>query len=94
MDLAGMDILEKQKKMKMTILHRAGGVWHQEEVGRLAVSLQTVICRRPQFPEHLVAFGHYTKEETLKALINGAAYTATQIIGLYNEKLPFTPSFI
>jgi hypothetical protein len=94
MDLLAMQVAENRRKLKMTVLHREGGVWHQIEVGRLVNGLMTEVSQLPKHPEHLVLFGHYTKEETLKALLGGQAYTALQITGVDSKELPFVPGFI
>lgn len=94
MDLMAMQIAENRSKLKTTVLHRQGGVWHQVEVGRLVSGLMTEVSQHPKHPEHLVLFGHYTKEETLRALLGGQAYTALQVTGTDSKELPFVPGFI
>jgi len=93
MDLLAMQVVENRRNLKMTVLHRAGGVWHHVEVGRLVNGLMTEVSQLQKYPEHLVLFGHYTKEETLKALLGGQAYTAVQVIGTDSKELPFVPGF-
>ena len=92
MDLVGINIAERRRSLKMTILHRSGGVWHSFEVGKLVNGLMTELSQHPRHPEYLILFGHYSKEEALKALGGGQAYTATQITGMDNKELPFVPS--
>ncbi|MBI5004226.1 hypothetical protein HZC00_03980 [Candidatus Kaiserbacteria bacterium] len=93
MNLVAMQIAESRRKIKMTILYRAGGVWHKSEIGKLANGLVTEVSQLPEHPEHLVVFGHHTKEETLRALGRGVAYTVTQVVGIYQKDLPFVPGF-
>lgn len=94
MNLLALDRESRMKNLKMTILFRSGGTWNKLEVGRLINGLMTETSQHPQHPEHMILFGHHTKEETLKALLGGPAYTAEQVTGLHDPKLPFTPSFI
>jgi hypothetical protein len=93
MNLVAMGIAESRRETKMTILHRPDGVWHVSEVGRLINCLTIAASEHPQYPEYLIVFGHYTKEETLQALGGGVAYTATQITGMDHRDLPFVPNF-
>ncbi len=93
MDLVGMMVAENRRNLKMTVLHRPGGTWHQSEVDKLVNGLKTEARQHPQHPEHLILFGHYTKEATLKALGGGQAYTATQVVGTDCKELPFKPGF-
>lgn len=44
-DLTGMHMAENRKKLKMTVLHRPGGVWYQTEINRLAGGLMTEVTR-------------------------------------------------
>lgn len=81
----------QRKELKYTVLHRPNGVWHESEVARLIDGLPTEVSRLPKFPEYLILFGHFTKEETLKAIMGGVAYTATQVTG--TKDLPFHPGF-
>jgi hypothetical protein len=91
MNLTALELVEKRRNLKMTILHRPSGVWHQSEVGKIINGLMTEASRHPQHPEYLILFGHHTKESTLKALGGGVAYTASQIVGADNKELPFAP---
>jgi hypothetical protein len=91
MDLVGMQVRENMRNLKLTVLHRPGGIWSNVDVSRLANGLMTEVYNHPKHPEHLILFGHYSKEQTLEALLGGMAYTATQLVGLNNEALPFKP---
>lgn len=93
MNLMAMVVAENRRKLKMTVLHRAGGTWYQSEVVRLTNGLMTEVSWDPQHPEYLVLYKHHTKESTLEALIGGQAYTATQVIGTDSKELPFVPGF-
>ena len=93
MDLLAINLAEKRRNLKMTILHRPGGIWHHSEVAKLVQGLTTEVSQHPKHPEHVVLFGHYTKEQTLKAIGGGIAYTATQVTGIQDERLPFIPGF-
>jgi cytochrome c-type biogenesis protein CcmH/NrfG len=94
MNLVAMQIAENRRTIKMTVLRREGGTWNRSEVSKLVNGLTTEASQHPQHPEHLVLFGHYTKDATLKALDGGQAYTATQIVGNDNKDLPFVPGFV
>ncbi|MDD5464095.1 MAG: hypothetical protein PHP62_03020 [Candidatus Moranbacteria bacterium] len=94
MNLMAMQIEENRQKVKMTILRREGGTWQTWEVSNLACGLMTEVSQHPQHPEFLVVFGHYTKEQTLKAHGGGLAYNAIEIIGISDPRLPFIPSFV
>ncbi len=89
MDLFAMQVGENRRKLKMTVLHRKGGAWHESEVGKLVNGLMTEASQHPQHPEYVVLFGHHTKEATLKALGGGQAYTATEVVGTDSKELPF-----
>ena len=89
-----MQIAENRRTIKMTVLHRKGGTWHRTEIDKLVGGLHTEASQQQSRPEHLVLFGHHTKEQTLKALGGGQAYTAVQIVGIDNKQLPFVPGFI
>lgn len=92
MDLHVMRIAENRRKLQTTVLHRPGGKWHGTEVSRLVNGLITEVSEHHKHPEYLIIFGHYTKEQTLKAIGGGVAYTAQQMTGM--EKLPFSPGFV
>lgn len=93
MDLVKMQIDENSRKLRMTVLHRENGTWYQGEVEKLTSGLMTEVSGHPQHPHYLIIFGHHTKDATLKALGGGQAYTATKIVGIDDEKIPFNPSF-
>lgn len=93
MNLVAMQVAENRRNLKMTVLRREGGTWHQSEVGKFTNGLMTEVSGHPQHPEYLVLFGHHTKAATLKALGGGQAYTATEIVGTDNKELPFVPGF-
>lgn len=93
MDLMGIIMADNLRQLKTTVLFRKEGVWHREEVGRLVNGLMTEVSQHPENPEYLVLRGHYTKEETLRALIGGVAYTATQVTGADAPELPFKRPF-
>lgn len=93
MDLIGMEIAENMRKLKLTVLHRPGGTWSDVEVSRLVNGLLTEAYSHQENPEYLILFGHHSKEETLQALLGAMAYTATQLIGINNEELPFRLPF-
>lgn len=93
MNLVAMQVAKYRRNLKMTVLRRKGGSWHRFEVNNLVNGLMTDVSENPQHPEYLVLLGHRTKEETLKALGGGQAYTATEIIGTDNKDLPFVPGF-
>ncbi len=82
---------KSRAELKTTVLYREGGQWHPEEVNRLVNGLMTEASQLPAKPEYVILFGHHTKDETLKALLGGVTYTATQVTGLDNPELPFRP---
>lgn len=85
------EVREKRNNVKMTVLHRPNGQWYRLEISRLVGGLMTEASQRRDFPEYVILFGHYTKEQTLKALWGGEAYTATQVTGL--DGAPFNPGW-
>lgn len=91
MSLTALNVLESRRKLKTTVLYREGGVWHDSEIDRLTMVLQTPVSYHPEHPEIVVLFGHYGKEQALKAIGFGVAFTTTQVVGLDN--LPFDPGF-
>lgn len=91
MNLLAMQRIENRRNAKSTVLHRKGGTWPQTEVNRLVHGLRTEASGLPSQPEYLILFGHYTKGQTLEALLGGVAYTATQVTG--TDRLPFVPGF-
>ncbi len=90
-DLEFMRLLEKRQSLKTTVLHRPGGVWHNQEVSLLVSGLVTEVSQLKRCPEYLIIWGHYTKEQTLAAIGGGVAYTATQMNGV--DSLPFNPGW-
>jgi len=92
-DLQLLMMEENRRNLKVTVLHRPGGKWHDVEVSKLVDGLITEISQHPQHPEYLVVFGHHTKEQTLKALGGGMAYTATQVTGADDPRIPFPTGF-
>lgn len=85
-------IMDGRRALKTTVLHRPGGTWSEIDIGRLVSGLMTEAQERPEFPEHVILFGHHTKEQTFVALQGGMAYTATQITGIEDERLPWRPT--
>ena len=85
------EALKKRRELKTTLLHRPGGVWHQSEINCLVKGLTTEVTSISSHPEHLILFGHFTKEQTLEALLGGTAYTATMMTGV--DGLPFDPGW-
>jgi hypothetical protein len=53
----------------------------------------TEASQRSDHPEYVVLYGHYTKEQTLRALGGGMAYTATQVTGADDPRIPFPTGF-
>ncbi len=94
MDILAMQMEENARTIKLTLLFRPGGVWHNTEVDRLVNGLVTETSQHPKHPSHIVLFGHFTKAQTLEALLGGVAYTATQITGIAHKELPFRPGFM
>ncbi len=93
-DLNLMQIEENRRRLKTTVLYRQNGNWHPLEVGLLTTNLDTEVSCHPKYPEYLILFGHYTKQQTLGALRGCQAYIATQVTGMESDKLPFNPGFI
>ena len=94
MDLVGMKVEDNRRRVKMTVLRRNGGKWHLLEVNRLVVGLKTEASQHPQYSEYVVLFGHFSKEQALKALLGGEAFIATQVIGIQTKDLPFNPGWV
>lgn len=92
MNLMGMQMEENRRTLKTTVLKREGGVWSPQEVSLLVGGLKTEVSQHLKYPECLILFGHFTKEQTLEAIMGGLAYVATQMTGV--DGLPFTPGFV
>lgn len=83
---------EYRSKIGMTVLHRPGGKWSAEEIGKLTSRLATEAIGHPKHPEHLVILGYYTKDKTRRALGTVEPYDQMQTTGLDdNPELPFSP---
>lgn len=89
-----MQVAENQRKLKMTVLYRKGGEWHHSEISKLVGGLGTEVNSHPKHSEYLILMGHYTKEQTLRAIGGGQAYTSIQVVGVDNKELPFVPGFV
>ena len=85
--------IESQRKLKMTILRRKDGEWHQSEIEKLTCGLVTRVSRHPRHPQFLVLFGHHEKGATLEMIGSSHTYTVIEIIGTYSDELPFVPEF-
>lgn len=92
MDLFAMQVAENHHSLRTTLLCRRHGEWHRSEIDALAIGLTTEVVQKPGYPEYLILFKHFTKEETLKALGGGQSYIVNQIVGI--KGLPFDPGFI
>lgn len=92
MDLFAMQLADNRRNLKTTVLHRPGGQWLGVEISRLVGGLNTEVSQHPQHPEYVIIFGHFTKEQTLRAIRGGIAYTATAVTGV--DELPYLPGFI
>ncbi|MFA6437142.1 MAG: hypothetical protein WC242_03190 [Candidatus Paceibacterota bacterium] len=84
---------ENRRNLKVTVLHRPGGKWTNIEVGRLINGLMTEAVQCRDHPEYVVLYGHYTKEQTLEALGGVMAYTAIQVTGADDPRIPFPTGF-
>jgi hypothetical protein len=94
MDLLGMTVRAQRAETKITLLHRPGGTWHRSEVSKLVEGFRNSVCEHPQHPEYLILPEHRTKEEALRILGGGIAFTAKQVLGFNNPALPWIPQFI
>ncbi len=92
-DILGMEIKNWRDSQKVTVLYRKSGTWSPVEVSRLVNALGTVASGLSSFPEYVLLMGDFTKEDTLRALGGGIAYTAKTVIGMDNLELPFKPRF-
>ena len=93
MNLKEMLSTEKRRKLKMTVLHREDGEWHQSEIEKLTCKLVTRAIRHPRHPQLLVLFGHHEKGATLEVIGSSHTHTVIEIVGTYSDKLPFVPEF-
>ena len=93
MDLISRELVNFRNQLKMTILYREGREWYLSEVAKLSNGLVTEVSGHPKHSEYLVLYEHHTKNEILKALGGGQAFTAVQIIGVKSSELPFIPGF-
>ena len=94
MNLIAMQVAENRRTLKMTVLHRKSGEWRHSEISKLTSGLRTEVSSHPKHPEYLILLGYYTKEQTLRVIGGGQAYTASNIVGIDNKELPFSPGFI
>jgi len=94
MDLTGMRREENLRNLKTTVLCRKRGIWSQPEIDRLVSGLVTEVSQHPEYPEYLIIFGHYTKEQVLKTILGGVAFTTRSVTGTDSKELPFYPGFI
>lgn len=88
------DIKTRRAKMEFTVLTRgkgSDGVWHRSEVNRIVNGLSAELYTLPALPQHLILWGHFTKEQVLQAMDGGCTFTAMQVQGLENPELPFRP---
>ena len=92
MDLLAMDLLDKRRKAKFTVLRRQNGTWSSSEISMLVKGLQAEIGSHPRHPEYLVIPGHYTKEAISRIIGDKPSYTVTQVTGVGSKELPFIPS--
>ena len=83
-NMMAQDKIDSQSKIQFTILKRQGGVWHNTEVSRLVNGLRTEAYQHPKHPEYMYLYGHYTKAQTLEAMMGGSAYAAEQVTGVGN----------
>lgn len=89
------DLLDKQSKIDFTVLNRniegGGGVWHDSEISKLTINLNTEVYGRGDKKGYLILNGSFTKKQVLEAIGGGFTFTAEVITGLRNSKLPFKP---
>ncbi len=78
------------ENMRVTMLYRPNGTWTKEELDKLAMNLKTAPLQNPLEPEYVILFEHYSKSIALAAIGGGVAFTATELIGINNPRLPFS----
>jgi hypothetical protein len=67
------------------------GTWKPNEVTAIINGLVTEAYQLESFPQHVILWGGFTKEQVLKAMGGGATFTAEEVVGYENDKLPFRP---
>jgi hypothetical protein len=92
MDLVGMETARRLREMQFTVLHRAGGRWQPSEVSKFVSVLKAAVGGHPRHPEHLILFGHFTRDQVGRVLGTGASYSLENLVGFNNPDLPFTPA--
>lgn len=94
MDLLGMHRENYLRTVNLTILHRPGHGWSNVELSRLVNGLNTLAHGHPSMPEYVILEGHFTKEQSLAAILGGIAFTVTRVRGIESKELPFVPRLI
>lgn len=90
MDLLGLDLVERRKEAKFTVLKRPGGRWQDWEQDRLSLCLKpmAVVATHPRHPEFLVIANEYLRDDIIRALQN-SNFEYQVLQGWNNPDLPF-----
>ena len=91
--LMPLEVERIRREIQLTILHRPSGDWTSSESGRIVNGLMTEMEQHPQYPEYAILFGHYSKQDVLQALSGGVSFTALQVTGVEDERLPWRTRF-
>ena len=89
-DLVGMDLAEKRRKAKFTVLQKSEGNWDNASVSRLTGGLGTECNQLPSCPGSIILWGEYTAEAIANLLGQGSC-THKIVVGFDNPELPFKP---
>jgi len=89
MDLLGLDLVERRRKAKFTVLRRQKG-WSRQEADALACGLKpgAVVATHPKHPEFLVIALEYSRE-AVAAVLGVSDFDHKIVQGYNNPDLPF-----
>ena len=89
MDLLGLDLAERRRKAKFTVLRRPKG-WSRQEADMLSCGLEpgAVVAIHPKHPEFLVIALEYSRE-AIAAVLGVSDFDHKILQGYNNPDLPF-----
>jgi len=89
LDLVGMDLRERRKKVKLTLLtHNDGGSWSRGDASKIVAAINNEVTSHPRYPTFMIAQGEHTQEFLERALGHNH-FTSKLVMGLDNPALPF-----
>ena len=90
MDLFGLDLQERRKNAKFTVLRRPGKTWNQGETTILSTGLYpgAVVAMHPRYPEILVIANEHALG-AIVAVLGTSDFEYRVLRGWDNPDLPF-----